>query len=155
MVFLILTDIETQLRKDLSSSVNGKLIEVISTNRGAIFGGFLRDYFAGLPSRDMDIVIYEGFYSKFDLDMKKIGYTTESKILPYQTLIYTKKDAIEVEVLLVEDHPDKVRLGPCPDPDYDINLLTFDEDGLSEWTGSSDVLIILDHIKKGSSTYRT
>ena len=40
------------------------------------------------------------------------------------------------------------RLGPCTSPDYNVNLLTLDEDGLYEWTQENDVQTIIDGIKK-------
>lgn len=62
--------------------------------------------------------------------------------------MYYKKDCILVEVLIGEEDMKDCRLGPCPRPDYTVNLLALDGNGLYDWMGEYEVEDIIESIQK-------
>lgn len=125
------------------------IVKCVIKHQGAIFGGYLRDFFANEKSKDIDVIIHQEQYNALHADLLALGYETKSNLDKYQTLIYTCKDNIEVEVL-IEDDPEMEgkRLGPCPAPDYSVNLLAYDKNGLYEWMGEFEVVDILSQIRR-------
>lgn len=120
------------------------LVQHIFECRGAIFGGFLRDSFAGVSPNDIDVAIPMLYFDQFLAGMEELGYYEYVG----ETTIFKKPGELPVEVTFVEDDPDDTRIGPEAEPDFDVNLLALDEDGLWEWTGGEySVEEIIEHIK--------
>ncbi len=131
----------------LRSSEHAAVIEVIHRLGGCIFGGFLRDFVRGKPARDLDAVVKE--CHKLDLDDElqlKLGY-----ILPDECSSddeeyeYTHASRVPLHIVF-DDFSENVRLGPCCYPDYDVNLLAFDSNGLFNWMDLSDPTLIIQQI---------
>lgn len=125
------------------------VVKCVIKRQGAVFGGYLRDFFANEKSKDIDVIVHQAQYDAFHTDLVALGYETKSTPNKYETYIYTKENSIEVEVL-IEDDPEMEgkRLGPCPAPDYSVNLLAYDKNGLYEWMGEFEVWDILHQINK-------
>lgn len=51
------------------------VFNVILRNQGKVYGGYIRDFIAGVTPTDIDAVIPEINQGSFDHDMRKIGYT--------------------------------------------------------------------------------
>ena len=123
-----------------------EIMRVIFENYGAVYGGYLRDVRAGVIPNDLDVVIPEANNDKVFEELKLRGYTlTENP--ENGTTLAQKDDRRDIEILLNEDPPGVVKIGPSADPDYSVNLLAFDGRELYDWVDPSiDVQIILDQI---------
>lgn len=136
---------EEKVIHDLNESNYASLIHIILDNGGCIFGGFLRDFIAGDPPNDMDAIIRKEHLPQFEDDMEKLGYVC---INEDEVCTYYKQDCIIVEVLVGDEDMKDCRLGPCPQPDYTVNLLALDDDGLYDWMGEHEVEDIIQSIKR-------
>lgn len=137
----IIDNIETLfLKEDID------IIEVILSNKGTIFGGYLRDCCSNTIANDIDAVISDIYKDSFLSQITKIykTYTCDGKYEPY---IFTAPNRRNLEVIFDEDDPDEIMLGPCPSPDFDINTLSYCRKfGLSTWTGEGDIHTIIRNI---------
>ena len=109
-----ISEIESRLR------IYSPEFTVLFKNKGCVFGGFLRDYIAGYPPNDVDVCVSHLYWEQYCEDMIELGYNID-----FQTkdvYILSKEKELKIEVLVVEDDPAFSLLGPCPDPDFDINL---------------------------------
>lgn len=131
------------------TSEDKEVLEVVLSNRGAIFGGYLRDVYAQVAPVDIDVVISLLDKEKFEKEISSL-YSTSVANHSNGTTAYSQEGRRPLEVLFIDDDPEDTVLGPCPDPDYDVNLLVFSrKDGLNDWTGSNASLdSILEHIEQ-------
>jgi hypothetical protein len=122
-------------------------LNTIITHRGSIFGGYLRDIIAGDEPTDIDAVLYENEQVGFDTDMRALGYIPEGTGEQYDTVVYSKPGARDVEVYFDEEEPNCV-LGPCAGPDAEVNLLAYVEGRLINWATMEDVEPIVELIRR-------
>lgn len=123
-------------------------IDVILSNNGCIFGGYLRDTFRGVIPNDIDAVVSDMYKDKFQNDMVALQYIPKFD-QDNETWVYSKMGHRDVEIIYSEDDPDEVILGPAAAPDFDCNLLSYcRKDGLTSWTGEGKVENILENILK-------
>jgi len=128
------------------------VVKLIEKCDGAIFGGYLRDLYAGVQPNDMDIVLYRNHFEEFKSKIESLGYfyiTPDDE--KYGSRIFMKVDCITLEIIL-EDYDEKypdIILGPCPDPDASVNLLNYFRKELHNWMGDNiSPTDIIEQIKK-------
>ncbi len=141
--------VDTVLLEDLKKSKYANVLNVVFKNHGAVFGGFLRDFFAKKTPSDIDVAISYLYFHTFDNEIKTLGYTNTHVNQSDQLYTYTNEKQIKIEVIQVEDNPHDTKLGPCPDPDYDVNLLAFNGKDLYNWMDDTiTIASILANIEK-------
>ena len=113
-------------------------MELVFKWKGVIFGGFLRDIIAEIDPSDIDAVVPLSYKDKFEHDLEKHGYEKEPPSSIYDTTIFRKKNKINIEVIYDENEPGSVVLGPATEPDFDVNILTFDGSNLYNWINMFD-----------------
>jgi len=140
---------------DLTKAINQKIdsvderifFDLLFECRGVVYGGFLRDTFANVHPKDIDVIIPELNSTKFDEKMNELGYIGVLND-HNDTMVWNKVGHLPVESYNIEDDPDEVMIGPVSSPDYDVNLLTFNGNETYNWIDpSKDITIIIDHIK--------
>jgi hypothetical protein len=135
-----------EMQEELQLSKFKEVVNIVLEHNGCIFGGFLRDFVMQKQPRDMDVVLYYSKLSQFDTELKALGYTTMDD-LEDDELEYNCDGRIPIHVVVeTEEQDPKIRLSPCPIPDYDVNLLAFDNFGLFNWMDMSDPSIIIQKI---------
>lgn len=123
------------------------VLSIVFKNHGVVYGGYMRDFYAGLKPSDIDVVISENHSASFAMDMFEAGYTAKPGKHAEITL-FTKEGELDVEMIECEDDPIAYWIGPCADPDYSVNLLAWDGTYLWNWTfGSEDDLSVKEIIK--------
>jgi hypothetical protein len=131
------------MQEELQLSKFKEVVDIVLDHDGCIFGGFLRDFVMQKQPRDMDVVLYYSKLFQFDFDIKALGYTTTDD-LEDDELEYNCDGQLPIHVVVeTEEQDPKIRLSPCPIPDYDVNLLAFDNSGLFNWMDMSDPSIII------------
>ena len=118
---------------------------------GCVFGSYLCEFFGNTKPENLQIVLPSNTFGAFNDDLVARGYQKDPKT-KYSSTIYvhtTRMQTIEVFVRnLPSDSAQHKRLHPYGTPDYDVNSLAYDNDGLFCWFGDFDVTNILDHIHK-------
>jgi hypothetical protein len=115
------------------------VVEAVFLNRGAVYGGYLRDRMSGNIPNDIDVALSAQYWSRFKQDLTKLGPYTFEVNEEHGTIIATLEDKRKVEIVLVEDNPDDTIIGPCAEPDFNINLMSTDGLGVLCWTGGDDL----------------
>lgn len=111
------------------------LVRELFVQKGALYGGYLRDVIAGDEPTDLDVVLSEKGYGIYFIKyLLANNYRLEYN--QNDTIVARKPGARNVEMIFVEDDPEEVILGPEASPDFDVNLLVLNADGvLRDWTG--------------------
>jgi hypothetical protein len=132
---------EQEILFSLRTSLYGPILQKLWSLKGVVFGGFLRDVIANDEPNDMDVCLLWSKYKDFTDYLTSSGYQNQKHLSIEDQEVWTKADSITLEILLLEDEEAKdCLLGPCCDPDFDVNLLTTDGEkfwpwvGLEEWT---------------------
>jgi hypothetical protein len=106
--------------------------ELIFASCGVIYGGYLRDRRRNVEPHDLDVVMFAGYWVPFRQALIGLGYTVS--LNPENgTFVFSKPNARDIEVMLCEDNPDQVMLGPSAEPDFNVNLLTFNGQQVYNW----------------------
>lgn len=119
--------------------------ETIFRNFGVVYGGYLRDYFDGVKPKDIDIVVPDIYKDRFLDELK--GYTFRDN-LENGTVMAERPGHRDIEISFCEDEPeDNLFIGPCAEPDFDVNLLTYDGKKLYNWVDPTiDTILIIERI---------
>lgn len=97
------------------------VIEILVKFKATIFGGFIRDIFAGVQPNDLDCCVFEQDIPKIMEELGKLGYSFDSD---KKIAICEGKLPIEFVTFDFEEDGDCI-LTPCCDPDIDINTLAY------------------------------
>ncbi len=116
------------------------MLSLVFQYRGTIFGGYLRDIWAGVSPRDLDVVICKAEWTHFDSDVMKL-YTQREYNKEHETYVYKQPGLIDLEVLVINDDPDDTYFGPLIEPDFHVNLLSYSQETkvLTTWDDSSSL----------------
>lgn len=123
------------------------LYKLICQYNVVVFGGFIRDIIADIEPNDIDLAIHQERFIEFIDELLYMGY----KVNNSEPEVNLYKGNIILEIITCED---KYVMGPSCDPDFNINLLTYDpsSDTLYDWCsgscGSNEILKIVNDIKK-------
>jgi hypothetical protein len=128
------------------------VIQIIENCDGAIFGGYIRDFYAGVQPSDMDVILYRIWFKDFQTAVEPLGYRyIPPKDKKWGVHRFTKEGSIPLEIILEdydENHPHMI-LGPCSTPDASVNLLTYFRHELFNWMdGDISPTDIVAQIKK-------
>ena len=83
-----------------------------------VYGGYLRDTFAKVSPKDIDVVLPTMNFESFDKSMIAMGYIRTDD----ETYVYTKESTTPVEAISEKD-----------DPDFNVNLLTYNGTKMYSW----------------------
>jgi len=123
---------------------------ILYRHKGVVYGGYVRDMIAGLPPKDIDVVLPQDTYDAFILELEEIGYVMQGE-QDNQAALFTKDGFLDVEVISCEDSSqDDVFIGPAAAPDFDVNTLAYDGVKLYNWVDPAgmDLFTIISHIQK-------
>jgi predicted nucleotidyltransferase len=137
-----------ELCESLFRSEYAPVLEIFRDAQACVFGGFLRDFVSGDSPNDIDVVVREICQETLHADLIELGYHLEAD--QDDELEYAKQDCLPIHIIIDDDAPIDpfVRLGPCPIPDYDVNLLALDASGIFNWMDLSDPDVIIAKILK-------
>jgi hypothetical protein len=135
-------DIKTLFLKE-----DKNVLDIIIRNKGAIYGGYIRDLINGTKPNDIDIIISDLYYDDFVREMIENGYVS-SRNYNNNTIVYKKAGNRDIDVSVVDDNPEETILRPVSIPYFDVNLLEYVNEKLIDWTNpDNDISSIIKHIK--------
>lgn len=139
---------------------NNELINVL-LRHGFIFGGFLRDFFAGEQPKDIDVALSSKYAQTMDygllcLDLIKLGSVEEYEIKGSRGRYSYGPDSYEVRklrlttktdtYLICKHHVDESRIRE--QLDFSVNALTLTNNGIGHLKDNHKVLETIEHIRK-------
>ena len=115
------------------------IFDLICRNYGSIFGGYIRDVLLHSVPNDIDCVVEQKAYPAIETGLKKMGYEkAESSDLDVIKFVHNDRIPVEIVIEQEETHETCI-LGPCAEPDVDVNNLCWayhlydDKYELSSW----------------------
>ena len=123
-----------------------RAIAIVLAHRGAIFGGYIRDCLAGDTPNDIDIVVPE---TDADDMLARLSDIYPNRLYEDDSYHLTGDGLTPLEIITTDDDPSDTIIGPCPDPDVDVNCLVYSkEHGLCDWVwGGVPAEAVLANIK--------
>lgn len=141
------------------------ILDIILEHRGVIFGGYLRDLFAGLEPNDIDVTFYQKYAEDILLQLT-ILYGQPPRMTGNGEGVFTNGKLRNLEFFISENDFDTVDsgdaaeggeinehyyIGALCDPDFDVNKLTYQRKNIEgailyDWSTGSTKSKEIDHI---------
>ncbi len=112
----------------------------------------IRDFIRDKIPNDIDIIKPCHDTAKFQQwidEISSLGYTFSENDLEEQ--MYTGTNLVTLHIIEEDDPVENTRLSPCCDPDYDVNFLAMDKNGIFNWVDLSDVMPIITSIQRNET----